>query len=99
MLYFNYGMDNPVKKVLLLGATGMLGSAVYGVLNKKYDLVIGIRNLEKAALLKKRFGEADRAKIVPFDAALMILKNTPPKRDSRANTWRSSCIKSARWIV
>jgi dTDP-4-dehydrorhamnose reductase len=62
-------MDKPVRKVLLLGATGMLGSAVYAVLNKKYDLVLGIRKVEKADLLKKRFGEAERAKIVPFDAA------------------------------
>jgi dTDP-4-dehydrorhamnose reductase len=62
-------MDKPVTKVLLLGATGMLGSAVYAVLNKKYDLVLGIRKVEKADLLKKRFGEAERAKIVPFDAA------------------------------
>jgi dTDP-4-dehydrorhamnose reductase len=62
-------MDKPMKKVLLLGATGMLGSAVYGVLNKKYHLTLGIRNVGKAALLKKLFGGTERTKIVPFDAA------------------------------
>jgi len=68
-----------MKKVLLLGATGMLGSAVYGVLNKKYDLVLGIRNGEKAALLKNRFDGADRAKIVPFDAAQIYQEHAAKK--------------------
>jgi dTDP-4-dehydrorhamnose reductase len=72
-------MDKPMKKVLLLGATGMLGSAVYGVLNHKYDLVLGIRNVEKAALLKERFGEADGAKIVPFDAAQIYQEHAAKK--------------------
>jgi dTDP-4-dehydrorhamnose reductase len=58
-----------MKKVLLLGATGMLGSAVYSVLNRKYDLTLGIRSAEKAALLKKSFGASERTKIVSFDAA------------------------------
>ena len=57
----------------------MLGSAVYGVLNKKYDLVLGIRNAEKADLLKKRFGEADRVKIVPFDAAHIYQEHAAKK--------------------
>src|SRR5271154_2934171 len=61
-------MDKPMKKVLLLGATGMLGSAVYSVLNKKYHLTLGIRNVEKAALLKKSFGGTERTRIVAFDA-------------------------------
>jgi len=60
-----------MKRVLLLGATGMLGSAVYGVLNKKYDLVLGIRNLDKISLLEKAYGGTDKAKILPFDAALV----------------------------
>src|SRR5208283_527274 len=60
-----------MKRVLLLGATGMLGSAVYGVLNKKYDLILGIRNLDKISLLEKAYGGADKAKILPFDAALV----------------------------
>ncbi|HKN23889.1 MAG TPA: sugar nucleotide-binding protein [Candidatus Acidoferrum sp.] len=60
-----------MKRVLLLGATGMLGSAVYGVLNKKYDLILGIRNLDKISLLEKAYGGTDKAKILPFDAALV----------------------------
>jgi len=58
-----------MKRILLLGATGMLGSAVYGVLHKKYDLVLGIRNLDKAALLEKAYGPMNGTKIVSFDAA------------------------------
>jgi dTDP-4-dehydrorhamnose reductase len=56
-----------MKKVLLLGATGMLGSAVYGVLRKKYDMVLAIRNIEKLPLLEKAYGEANGATIVPFN--------------------------------
>jgi dTDP-4-dehydrorhamnose reductase len=58
-----------MKRVLLLGATGMLGSAVYGVLNKKYDLVLGIRNLEKLTLLEKSYGSTNGHTVLPFDAA------------------------------
>jgi len=49
----------------------MLGSAVYGVLNRKYDLILGIRNLDRAALLEKAYGGTSKHKILPFDAALM----------------------------
>jgi dTDP-4-dehydrorhamnose reductase len=58
-----------MTRVLLLGATGMLGSAVYGVLSPKYDLVLAARNLEKIALLEKRYGGTSRHKLVCFDAA------------------------------
>jgi len=40
-----------MKKVLLLGATGMLGSAVYRVLRDKYDLTITARDTHKLGLL------------------------------------------------
>ncbi|MGB2677017.1 MAG: sugar nucleotide-binding protein [Candidatus Acidiferrum sp.] len=60
-----------MKRVLLLGATGMLGSAIYGVLNKKYDLILGIRNPDKVALLEKAYGGTGKAQILPFDAALI----------------------------
>jgi len=49
----------------------MLGSAVYGVLNKKYDLILGARNPDKVTLLEKAFGGTDKAKILPFDAELV----------------------------
>jgi len=60
-----------MKRVLLLGATGMLGSAVYGVLSQKYDLILGIRNLEKLTLLEKTYGATTRHEVLPFDAALI----------------------------
>lgn len=40
-----------MKKVLLLGATGMLGSAVYKVLRDKYDLTVTARDTAKLGLL------------------------------------------------
>jgi dTDP-4-dehydrorhamnose reductase len=58
-----------MKRVLLLGATGMLGSAVYGVLNKKYDLILGVRNLDRVAVLEKAYGDTGRHTVLPFDAA------------------------------
>jgi dTDP-4-dehydrorhamnose reductase len=58
-----------MKRVLLLGATGMLGSAVYDVLNKKYDLILGVRDLGKVALLEKAYGGTDQHRALPFDAA------------------------------
>lgn len=42
-----------MKKVLLLGATGMLGSAVYNVLREKYDLTITARDPERLSLLSR----------------------------------------------
>jgi dTDP-4-dehydrorhamnose reductase len=60
-----------VKRVLLLGATGMLGSAVYGVLHKKYDLLLGVRNLDKVALLEKAYGGTASHKTFPFEAGLL----------------------------
>ena len=59
-----------MKKVLILGATGMLGHAVYGVLRGKYDLILSLRNPEKLALLEKFYGENARAsRVIIFDAA------------------------------
>lgn len=60
-----------MKRVLLLGATGMLGSAVYGVLRKKHDLVLGVRSVDKVALLEKAYGGTGRHKVLPFDALLI----------------------------
>src|SRR6266436_326719 len=60
-----------MKRVLLLGATGMLGSGVYGVLDKRYDLILGVRNMEKLALLEKAYGGTTRHSVLPFDATLV----------------------------
>jgi dTDP-4-dehydrorhamnose reductase len=56
-------------RILLLGATGMLGSAIYAVLNKKYDLLLGVRSLDKIALLEKMYGGTGRHKALVFDAS------------------------------
>ena len=56
-----------MKRVLLLGATGMLGSAVYGVLHKKYDLILGVRNFDKIALLERVYEGTGKHKILSFD--------------------------------
>ena len=59
-----------MKRVLLLGATGMLGGAIYSVLHKKYDLILGVRNAEKVKLLRKTYGGMV-FDTVPFDAQLL----------------------------
>jgi dTDP-4-dehydrorhamnose reductase len=56
------------KKVLIIGATGMLGSAVYGVLKDKYSLVLAARDRSKVGLLEKAYGGTNKHKIVEFDA-------------------------------
>ena len=57
-----------MKKVLLLGATGMLGSAVYGALKDKYDLTLTVRSKEKIALLESAYGDTDKHRVIEFDA-------------------------------
>jgi dTDP-4-dehydrorhamnose reductase len=58
-----------VKRVLLLGATGMLGSAVYGVLKDRYNLLLSARNCDKVKLLDRAYGGTSNHLVVPFDAA------------------------------
>ncbi|MDD5433617.1 MAG: sugar nucleotide-binding protein [Candidatus Pacebacteria bacterium] len=43
------------KKILILGACGMLGSAVYNVLKEKYSLVLTTRNKEEISLLESHY--------------------------------------------
>ena len=57
-----------MKKVLILGATGMLGSAVYGALKDKYDLTLTVRSKEKIALLESAYGDTDKHRVIEFDA-------------------------------
>ncbi len=59
------------KKVLLLGSTGMLGSAVYGVLHKDYDLVITARSDDKFSLLDSAYGGVSEHRKVLLDAGLV----------------------------
>jgi dTDP-4-dehydrorhamnose reductase len=60
-----------MKRILLVGATGMLGSAVYDVLKDKYELVLAVRNPSKIALLERTYGETARHRVVIFDAAAL----------------------------
>lgn len=58
-----------MKRVLLMGATGMLGSAVYGVLQDKYELVLSVRDTDKTRLLDQVYGGPSKYPVVSFDAA------------------------------
>lgn len=60
-----------MKRVLLLGATGMLGSAVYSVLKGKYDLVLAVRDANKIDLLERVYGRTNGYPIAVFDASAM----------------------------
>ena len=51
-----------------MGATGMLGSAVYDVLKNKYELILAVRDKEKINLLNQKYGGVDKNRVVLFDA-------------------------------
>lgn len=55
------------KKVAILGPTGMLGSMVYNVLNKKYNLILVLRDIENLPLLEEMYGPTDKHRIYQFD--------------------------------
>lgn len=63
------------KTVIIFGATGMLGSAVYNVFKNKYNLVLAIRDPHKIQLLEKKYGGVKNHKVVKFDAIKPIFKN------------------------
>ena len=56
-----------MKKVLLLGASGMLGSAVYNVLKEKYNLVLSFRDLEEKKFLEAEYGGTENHRAEEFD--------------------------------
>jgi dTDP-4-dehydrorhamnose reductase len=55
------------KTVAILGATGMLGSAVYATLRDRYHLVIVVREQAKIGLLDERYGGLADHRVVLFD--------------------------------
>ena len=59
------------KKVLLLGADGMLGSMVYNVLKDKYDLILALRSKDTLPNLEKAYGGTDKHRIYEFDFNLI----------------------------
>jgi dTDP-4-dehydrorhamnose reductase len=71
-----------MKRVAILGATGMLGSAVYDVLKDKYELVLLVRDKNKIPLLEQKFGGTGNSRVVEFDAAKVyedyVAKNANP---------------------
>ena len=56
-----------MSRVVILGATGMLGNNVYGVLKDKYDLVLTARDKEKLTLLDGVHGGIDKHEVLEFD--------------------------------
>ena len=56
-----------MKKVLILGATGMLGSAIYGALKDKYSLILTARDLGEIRLLNKAYGDIEKHQVKNFD--------------------------------
>ncbi|MBX4211200.1 MAG: sugar nucleotide-binding protein [Candidatus Yanofskybacteria bacterium] len=58
-----------MKRVLILGATGMLGNALYKVLKDKYKLVLSVRDPQKVELLEKMHGGTQAHEVIEFHAA------------------------------
>jgi dTDP-4-dehydrorhamnose reductase len=81
-------MQIPKKKVLLLGATGMLGSAVYDVLKDKYQLVLTVRNRKKLELLETAYGGTSQHSVIDFDAEKLYQDFLNKKG------YRSACLTS-----
>jgi dTDP-4-dehydrorhamnose reductase len=55
------------KNVLILGATGMLGSAVYNVLKDRYNLILSALDKGKIDLLEEKYGGTKNHQAVEFD--------------------------------
>jgi len=73
-----------MKKVLLLGATGMLGSEVYRTLRDKYDITVTARDKSKLSLL------GSTGKSLEFDAEKMMADYAVKK-----NEYFSEFVKQA----
>ena len=52
-----------VKKILILGASGMLGGGVYSALRDKYNLVLTVRNAGEARLLEESYASVKNHRI------------------------------------
>lgn len=58
-----------MARIALLAPTGMLGSAVYGVLHEHHELVLVYRDVDKLKLLDETYGAVDKHTKVQFDLA------------------------------
>lgn len=56
-----------MKRIVIIGATGMLGSALYGVLGDKYEITATYRDARKLALLNRSYPGAAASRFVFFD--------------------------------
>lgn len=56
-----------MKKVVIIGPTGMLGSMVYDVLQDKYQVILVFRDQEKLQLLDQNYGGVGNHRPVYFD--------------------------------
>lgn len=57
-----------MRRVLILGATGLLGSALYDVLRHRYALTLAMRDVHKLVLLEQVYGGTTTHRTVEFDA-------------------------------
>jgi len=58
-----------MKKVVTLGATGMLGSALYDVLQHRYALTLVVRDTRKLELLERAYGGVAAHSALEIDAS------------------------------
>lgn len=58
-----------MARIALFGPTGMLGSAVYGVLSQQHELVLLSRDEDKLKLLDEAYGGVSKHSFVRFDVA------------------------------
>ena len=77
-------MVNKKKKVIVLGATGMLGGAVYSVLKNKYSLVLTVKDLEEVKLLDKAYGGVEKHQTKNFDLDFIYQDYIDKKSFSRS---------------
>lgn len=76
------------KTVAILGATGMLGSALYAELKDRHDIILVVRDKNKIKLLEERFGGTGKCETIEFDARLFY-------RDfEEKNGYASPCFKN-----
>lgn len=68
----------------ILGATGMLGNALYAVLKDKYQLILVARDSAKISLLEKAHGGTAEHEVAEFDAAKLYKDYESQNGDCRS---------------
>lgn len=61
-----------MKAIAIVGATGMVGSTVYDVLRRKYNLILVSRDPGHIKLLEERYGGIAKHRTVVFDAKALL---------------------------